>query len=48
MKPEHTQTLPGLSGDDTLLLLRSATELAFNSILITDTDHNILYANPAF
>ncbi|PSF08986.1 sensor domain-containing diguanylate cyclase [Marinobacter halophilus] len=40
--------MPGLSGDDTLLLLRSATELAFNSILITDTDHNILYANPAF
>lgn len=48
MNPEHTKTLPGLSGDDTLLLLRSATELAFNSILITDTDHKIVYANPAF
>jgi len=48
LNPELAQTLPGLSGEDTLLLLRSASELAFNSILITDADHNIVYANPAF
>ncbi|AMQ90983.1 hypothetical protein ASQ50_12100 [Marinobacter sp. LQ44] len=31
-----------------MLLLRTATELSFNSILITGADRRIIYANPAF
>lgn len=30
------------------MLLRSTAELSFNSIVITDREHNIVYANPAF
>ena len=30
------------------MLLRAATELSFRSILVTDAQHRILYANPAF
>ncbi|KRW81639.1 hypothetical protein AQ621_03115 [Marinobacter sp. P4B1] len=40
--------LPGISADDSLMLLRAATELSFSSILVTDAQHRILYANPAF
>lgn len=43
-----SMNLPGISADDSLMLLRAATELSFSSILVTDAQHRILYANPAF
>jgi len=43
-----TQNLPGISTEDSLTLLRTTAELSFNSILVTDAKHRILYANPAF
>ena len=48
MNPEHPQSLPGLSNEDSLMLLRSTAELSFNSIVITDSLYRIVYANPAF
>lgn len=48
MNPEPSQTLPGLSSEDSLMLLRTTAELSFNSVVITDAHHDILYANPAF
>lgn len=48
MKPDHPHSLPGLSGGDSLLLLRTTAELSFNSIVITDSLYRIVYANPAF
>jgi len=40
--------LSGISSEDSLLLLRMAAELSFNSLVITGPDHQIIYANPAF
>jgi len=34
--------------EDSLQLFKATAELAFNSIVITDANHRILYANPAF
>lgn len=48
MNPESSHSLPGVSSDDSLMLLRITAELSFNSVVITDGHHNILYANPAF
>lgn len=41
-------SLPGLSTEDSLLLLRASAELSFNALVITGPDHRIVYANPAF
>lgn len=48
MNPDTPFSLSGTSNEDSLLLLRTATELSFNSILITGADRRIIYANPAF
>lgn len=48
MNPDTSLSLPGLSSEDSLLLLRASAEMSFNSILITGPDRRILYANPAF
>ncbi|RMJ03111.1 putative diguanylate cyclase YdaM [Marinobacter litoralis] len=48
MRPNDPNNLPGLSSKDSLMLLRSTAELSFTSIVITDKQHDILYANPAF
>ncbi|MGC8120340.1 sensor domain-containing diguanylate cyclase [Marinobacter sp. VGCF2001] len=48
MTSSSTTSLPGLSADDSLLLLRASAELSFSSLLITGPDHRIIYANPAF
>lgn len=48
MNTYDSNALPGISREDSLLLLRASAELSFNSIVITDLDHLILYANPAF
>ena len=48
LNSDHPHSLPGLSSDDSLMLLRTTAELSFNSILITDAQQNIVYANPAF
>jgi PAS domain S-box-containing protein len=45
---QDSNALPGISSEDSLMLLRASAELSFNSLLITDTEHCILYANPAF
>ncbi|MCK7544941.1 PAS domain S-box protein [Marinobacter bryozoorum] len=44
----NASTLPGISESDSLVLLRTTAELSFNSVVITDPQHRILYANPAF
>ncbi len=48
MTPDSSLSLPGLSSEDSLLLLRASAEISFNSILITGPDRRIVYANPAF
>lgn len=48
MNPGILQSLPGISEEDSLRLLRITAELSFSSVVITDPDHHILYANPAF
>ncbi|MBE0487337.1 PAS domain-containing protein [Marinobacter sp.] len=48
MNPDTTLSIPGLSSEDSLLLLRTSAELSFNSMLITGPDRHIVYANPAF
>jgi len=40
--------LPNIPVEDSLLLLRNVVDRSFNSVLITDIDHVIVYANPAF
>lgn len=48
MTPDTTMSLPGLSSEDSLLLLRASADLSFNSMLVTGADRRIVYANPAF
>lgn len=48
MSAPDSGRLPGISDEDSLLLLRISAELSFNSVVITDADHRILYVNPAF
>lgn len=48
MNPDTSLSLPGLSSEDSLLLLRASAEISFNSILVTGPDRRIIYANPAF
>lgn len=48
MNPQESNGLPGISDEDSLQLLKITAELSFNSVVITDADHHILYANPAF
>src|SRR5690554_3375364 len=48
LNSDHPHSLLGLSSDDSPMLLRTTAELSFNSILITDAQQNIVYANPAF
>lgn len=48
MIQEFPKALQGLSNDDALALFRATTDLSFNSIVITDAGHRIVYANPAF
>ncbi|WP_342631359.1 PAS domain-containing protein [Marinobacter alkaliphilus] len=48
MNPDTSLSLPGLSSEDSLLLLRASAEMSFNSILVTGPDRRIIYANPAF
>lgn len=48
MNSHDSSALPGISAEDSLLLLRAAAELSLSSVLITDANHCILYANPAF
>ncbi|WP_199490926.1 sensor domain-containing diguanylate cyclase [Marinobacter vulgaris] len=48
MNPHDSNSLPGISTEDSLLLLRMTAEQSFNSVVITDADHRILYVNPAF
>nr|BBJ05862.1 diguanylate cyclase [Marinobacter nauticus] len=47
MNPDTSLSLPGLSSEDSLLLLRASAEISFNSILVTGPDRRIIYANPA-
>ncbi|MGM0952805.1 MAG: sensor domain-containing diguanylate cyclase [Pseudomonadota bacterium] len=48
MIQELPKSLQGLLNDDALVLFRTTAELSFNAIIITDTRHKIVYANPAF
>lgn len=48
MNQEFSQSLDALTAEDLHLAFRAAADLAFNSVLLTDADHKILYANPAF
>lgn len=48
MSSETPPGLPQVPPEDSLRLLRSVVEVSFNAVLITDTNHTILYANPAF
>lgn len=48
MNAPPPMSLPGLSAEDSLLLLRASAELSFNALVITGPDHRIVYANPAF
>jgi diguanylate cyclase (GGDEF)-like protein/PAS domain S-box-containing protein len=48
LNPDTSLSLPGLSSEDSLLLLRASAEISFNSILVTGPDRRIIYANPAF
>ena len=48
MTQEFSETLQGLSANDSLALFRASAELSFNSIIITDAQHRIVYTNPAF
>jgi diguanylate cyclase (GGDEF)-like protein/PAS domain S-box-containing protein len=43
-----SETLQNLPKDDSLTLFRVSAELSFNSIVVTDARHAIVYANPAF
>lgn len=48
MNQSFAATLPGISADDSLILLRTVADRSFNSVLITHANQNIVYANPAF
>ena len=48
MNHADSQALQGMPTEDSLQLFKATAELAFNSIVITDANHRILYANPAF
>ena len=48
MTPNSANSLPGIPERDSLILLRATAELSFNSVVITDREHRIVYANPAF
>lgn len=48
MDSPDSNALPGLSSEDSLLLLRTSAELSFGSVVVTDLNHSIVYANPAF
>jgi len=48
LNPDTSLSLPGLSSEDSLLLLRASAEISFKSILVTGPDRRIIYANPAF
>ena len=37
-----------MPAEDSLQLFKATAELSYNPIVITDADHRILYANPAF
>ncbi|KXS52024.1 MAG: signaling protein, partial [Marinobacter sp. T13-3] len=48
MTQAFSETLQNLPKDDSLTLFRVSAELSFNSIVVTDARHSIIYANPAF